>query len=370
MTNNIDLTRPDAPHLASPGPLTVGVRSLSLINHAQPDVFSPASSTRGRVLAVELWYPAEPGGTGGALYPTLTRDGHRATILTDRATRGAKAMPGDHPLVILSHGYPGNRFIMGHFGAHLASHGYRVAAIDHADSTYGEAVYRAGDAFASTLIHRPLDTGFVASQLGGDYAIIGFSMGGYGALVAGGAGISDAALASEAAPPHGLWAMHRAPQPPANLKAIIPIGPWGRQRGLWDAAGLAGMRLPSLIMAGSADETSGYATGMRLIWNEVGGASHLLTFEGAGHNAAAAIPAPLQAWDPSPHLPWPPFTHYADPVWETVRMNNIAQHFARAFLDQHLKGDSKAADWFAPGWPGFTDASAPGLRLESRRAPA
>lgn len=366
MVNRIDLTRPDAPELARPGPLSVGVRSLSLVNPDQPDVFGPPGATRDRVLAVELWYPAEPGGAGGANYPTLIRDGHRATILTDRATRGADPLAGDHPLVILSHGYPGNRFILSHFGAHLASHGYRVAAIDHADSTYGEAVYRAGNAFASTLIHRPLDTAFVAAQLGGDYAIIGFSMGGYGALVAGGAAIAEAALTSDAAPPHGLWAMHREPTPPARLKAIIPIGPWGRQRGLWDAAGLAAMRLPCLIMAGSADDISGYEAGMRAIWSEAGGPAHLLTFQHAGHNAAAAIPAPSEAWEPSPHLPWSPFTHYADPVWDTVRMNNIAQHFARAFLDLHLKGDAAMMSYLEGSFAGFDPQTVSGLTWESR----
>ena len=31
--------------------------------------------------------------------------------------------------------------------------------------------------------------------------------------------------------------------------------------------------------------------------------------------------------------------HYADPVWDTVRSNNILQHFATVFLSIHLKGE-------------------------------
>ena len=137
---------------------------------------------------------------------------------------------------------------------------------------------------------------------------------------------------------------------------------------MWDANGLGAMRLPCLIMAGSEDEISGYDTGMRKIFKSVGGQSWLLTFEGAGHNAAAPFPAPQEAWEPSEHLSWPAFAHYGDAVWDTVRMNNIAQHFALAFLDWHLKGQEGRAEYFAPNWKGFDEGMAPGLRLEMRYA--
>ena len=134
--NRIDLLRPDSPELAARGPWPVGVRTEVLVNPAQPDVFGAAGAVADRALTVEVWYPAV-GGAGGAEYPTLMRDGHRPLVFRDSATRGAEAVAGDFPLVILSHGYPGNRMIMGHFGAFLAGHGYRVAAIDHLHSTYG-----------------------------------------------------------------------------------------------------------------------------------------------------------------------------------------------------------------------------------------
>ncbi|MEZ5791977.1 MAG: hypothetical protein R3D34_14755 [Nitratireductor sp.] len=40
-------------------------------------------------------------------------------------------------------------------------------------------------------------------------------------------------------------------------------------------------------------------------------------------------------------LDFVPFEHYADPVWDTVRMNNIAQHYATAFFSLHLKHESE-----------------------------
>ena len=35
-----------------------------------------------------------------------------------------------------------------------------------------------------------------------------------------------------------------------------------------------------------------------------------------------------------------PFTHYADAVWDTTRMNNIFNHFATAYFGVHLKGEA------------------------------
>jgi predicted dienelactone hydrolase len=54
--------------------------------------------------------------------------------------------------VIISHGYPGNRFLMSHIGENLASKGFVCVSIDHKDSTYDDQ-----KAFASTLYNRPFD---------------------------------------------------------------------------------------------------------------------------------------------------------------------------------------------------------------------
>jgi predicted dienelactone hydrolase len=273
-------------------------------------------------------------------------------LLHGAARRAATALPGRFPLVILSHGYPGNRFLMSHLAEALAARGYRVAAIDHADSTYGDAAYLSGQAFGSTLVNRPLDTAFVLGALGAEKAaIVGYSMGGYGALVAGGAQVAREALALEGAGPVArLWAQHCEAVADPRLGAIVTFGPWGRQMGLWDAEGMAKLSVPLLIIAGSEDTISGYATGMRRIFDEaIGVERQMLTFQGAGHNAGAPIPAPVEAWTPVPWLDFPPFEHYADAVWDSVRMNNIAQHAVAAFLGRHLKGDAPVPDVEAPG---------------------
>lgn len=353
--NRIDGMRPDAPEGARFGTLGVGVRTMEFVHPGRVDVL--AGGVRDRRLVVEYWYPAEAGSgseVGGAVprsaaeYRCLLRDGQREVVLRGRAGRDLAALPeafpGEFPLVILSHGFPGNRMLLSHFGENLASKGYRVASIDHEESTYGDAAYLSGKGFPSTLVNRAADTGFVAQALGGDYGIIGYSMGGYGALVAGGARFS--ATARDWAAEEGFALPDR--EVPARLKAIVPIGPWGRQRDFWDAAGMADLAVPMLLMAGSEDGVSDYGA-MRRIHEEARGERYLLTFHGAGHNAAAPIPAPREAWEPSEALRFHPFDHYADAVWDSLRMNNIAQAYASGFLDRHLKGKGEVPDLTLPG---------------------
>src|SRR5258705_13962295 len=70
------------------------------------------------------------------------------------------AAAGGFPLVIISHGYPGNRFLMSHLAENLASKGFVTVSIDHRDSTYDDQ-----KAFASTLYNRPFDQLFVLNEM-------------------------------------------------------------------------------------------------------------------------------------------------------------------------------------------------------------
>ena len=172
-----------------------------------------------------------------------------------------------------------------------------------------------------------------------------------------------------------------------RFKAVISIAPWGMNTGFWNAEGLSGVRIPIFFIAGSADDVSGYEKGVRSLFkNTINVDRYLLTFNHANHNAAAPIPAPAEAWKPSPHLDFVPFEHYADAVWDNVRMNNITQHFATAYFGQHLKQNVKMKTYldlveesdkgvFAAEkdgtlkpehtyWKGFQNRTAKGLRLE------
>jgi predicted dienelactone hydrolase len=407
--NRIDALRADAPELAHFGPHETGVRTLTLVARDAVDVVAARAgepAPRGdRALVVEVWYPAATGG-GRSAYEAVM---HGATPITlsGRAGRGARALrpPTPYPLVILSHGYPGNRYLLAHFGENLASKGYVVASIDHTDSTYADV---GPFGFGSTLLHRPLDQLFVLAEMarladdGGSFlhglvdadrtGIIGYSMGGYGALVAAGGGLRDAFVGSEYAPPNALLRVHGAGSPELaarrddRVRAVIAIGPWGMDAGAWDEHGLAGIRAPLLLMAGELDDVSGYETGVRAVFEASRRCERLLlTFERANHNAAAPIPAPVEMAE-RPET----FEHHADPVWDTLRMNNVAQHFATAFFGLHLRNDATMAPYLdlvedaaagvvdvdeggAPtarhtAWRGFAPRTAAGLLL--RRASA
>jgi len=353
--NRIDLIRPDAPELAAFGPGRIGVRTIELTNPDQMDIVKVEAGKPvpryDRKLTVEIWYPADiPDGTAASDYGgVFLRDGKTKVTLHGKAVRDAEPKKGStYPLVIISHGYPGNRFLLSHLGENLASKGYVVASIDHAESTYDDQ-----QKFGSTLVNRPLDQKFVLEEMArlatenGNFlsglvdasnaAVVGYSMGGYGAMITAGGGVTKAATEFEWGAPEKTLEIHLAGSETLEklidprIKAIVAFAPWGMERGFWDETGLAGVRKPILFVAGSVDDVSGY----------------LLTFENANHNAAAPMPAPVESWNKVDALSFVPFDHYADPVWDTVRMNNIAQHFVTAFLGKQLKGDAGMDAYFS-----------------------
>jgi predicted dienelactone hydrolase len=368
--NRIDVVTPSAPELAAHGPHAIGVRTLRAIDAHRVDVVNtPAAGPVARYdrpLTLEVWYPAAlpPGASPGGTYRVTTRDPALQATLHGRAVRDAAPLTdaGPFPLIIISHGYPGNRFLMSHLGENLASKGYVTVSIDHTDSTYDDQ-----KTFASTLYNRPLDQLFVLREIArlaepgsGHFlsgrvdvaraGIVGYSMGGYGVVSVIGGGFTAASETFTASPPLRLLAQRGAANPEyrggidPRIKAAIAIGPWGMQAGFWDAEGLRGIRTPVLFVAGSVDDVSGYERGTRAIFEgAVNADRYLLTFLQANHNAAAPIPAPSEVTDAAGS---PAFAHYADAVWDTARMNNILQHFATAHFDRYLRGDAAKAAYF------------------------
>jgi predicted dienelactone hydrolase len=414
--NRIDTIRSDAPELAAYGPHAIGVRTYRFTNPKQLDILKAKAGepipTYDRPLAVEVWYPARAGSVpaGGSPYRVFIRDGKTEVTLSGRAGRDvpSDASKGPYPLLIISHGYPGNRFLLSHLAENLASKGYVVASIDHTDSTYSDQ-----GAFGSTLLNRPLDQLFVLREMArmnaedpsgtlkglvnADMtALIGYSMGGYGVLNAVGAGFTAASVGFPWGTPNGALAVRQTGNPALaasmdpRIKAAVAFAPWGFNAGFWDANGLAGVRVPVFFVAGSVDDVSGYAPGVRNLYEgTVNARRYLLTYENANHNAGAPMPAPKESWQVVPNLKFIPAEHYIDAVWDNVRMNNIAQHFVTAFLARHLRNDAamdafldlrenaREGKWSVEAngtpkadhtyWKGFPNRTAAGLRLEQRK---
>ena len=410
--NRIDTIRHDAPELAYFGEHAVGVRTLRLSNPGQVDVLNSTAAAGAvlstRRLTVEIWYPAvfdseqQPGGQ----YETTTRNLAVTATLHGRAVRNAEA---DNtlermPLVIISHGYPGNRYLMSHLAENLASKGYVVASIDHADSTYEDQA-----TIWSTLYHRPQDQLFVVNEISllsnsndsflkqivdtNRVGIVGYSMGGYGLLVNMGAGYSDATagfaedLPATVANRNAASNLGSESTADTRIKAGIAIAPCCMNRGMWNQEALGRISTPVMFMAGSIDETAGYANGVRAVFDAtVNSDRYLLTFQNAGHNAIAPIPLPVEIHESEDQAG---AFHYTDAVWDSTRSSNIMFHFTTAFLDYHLKGDASRLSYLelvensqegiwsmedgAPTdehsyWQGFPQFSARGLVLEHQPA--
>jgi pimeloyl-ACP methyl ester carboxylesterase len=313
---------------------------------------------------VEIWYPAIiPAGTEELTVYTDTLgradvpDSLRPFEFEGRAVRDAAAdRSGEpYPLVIISHGYPGSRLMMTYLAENLASKGYVVVSIDHKESTFGDV-----SNFGSTLLNRNKDQRFiidmmVAENSGSDFlaglvdaentGLIGYSMGGYGALNTIGAGynavltnflgpVADSVLASSE---------NYAGADP-RVKAAVLFAPWGGNLaavgapgvGLWDAEALANISIPTLWVVGSQDDVSLFSGVVGLFDNATNSERYLLTYDNALHNVAPN-PPPVEATELGD------YQRYADPVWDERHMNNVNQHFVSAFLGQVLRGEDQSA---------------------------
>ena len=410
---------PDAPELAPRGPYSVGVRTVKTVNPDQLDVLAATPQNPNprydRPLTVEVFYPSTvPEGqraltTYRDVYgfgPNNPERPNTPLTFAGRALRDAapdkKGAP--YPLIVLSHGYPGSRLMMTYLAENLASKGYVVAAIGHTDSTFENV-----GAFSSTLVNRAKDQLFLIDELAGrsqsdgflsglldaqNTAIIGYSMGGYGALNAAGAGYSAAAASFPGLPEGALTPRVTGNfEPDPRIKAVVAFAPWGAEAALgrigipnlsfFEPGGLAGLRVPTFFVVGSQDDVSGYEGGVKSLFEgAVNAERYLLVYEDARHNVAPN-PPPVDA----PNLD--EYSRYAEFSWDARRINNINQHFVTAFLDETLKGkktgkyleliqNSNEGVWaqnddgsFSPEhtyWAGFQERTALGMQFYHKSA--
>jgi predicted dienelactone hydrolase len=391
------------PSFAQPGKHTVGVTTLETVNHNQLDS-KDFTSRIERKLTLEVWYPARAADSNTrASYLNQTRSG-KSFELAGSAMRDAKpeGSAAEYPLIVLSHGYTGYRSIMFYLGEHLASHGYVVAAIDHTDSRNSDVDFAVnpGAGFISTLYNRARDQQFVLDYFSASKsalaklvdtdqaAVIGYSMGGYGALnTVGGCysystdslqnlGVAEQHINSLLQLFNSCSAGRESVDP--RWQAMIAFAPWGGELGVHDLASLEKITIPKLFITGDADDISGYETGVKALWQNSGTTSnHLLVYQNARHNFATH-PAPKVAYTSDLDL-----GHYYEPSWNTETLNRISMHMNLVFLNCYLKKlpsaclmlptrpditQTKQADGkLSDPWPGFPDRWGTGVEFHTAK---
>ena len=277
--------RPDAPAYAVHGPYAVGVRYFTIESEQQSD----------RTLKLTVWYPAlNPAGAEAAItYVMALEPGETAPWqVNGHALMEADAdvSGGPYPLVVYSHAHTGFSAGLAYFVEHLASHGFVVMAVDHQDNpltTFGQKAWqteyqrpeenRRVIAYAETLTAAG---GALAGLIDTErIGVAGFSLGGGDAFAAGGARLNLdnfralcesgsqaietyllrpdcvnvlkhekelATLAGLDAVPEGLWPDWGDPR----VDAVVAMGPTVEKFG---TAGLQSIKVPTLLMIGSAD---------------------------------------------------------------------------------------------------------------------
>lgn len=359
---------PDAPELAARGAYSVGVTTLTLTNPDQIDILNLSEAnpdaTYDRMLTVDVWYPAVIPADAGerTVYEGTIGRADQGTArpyeIAGRAFRDAlpDADSAPYPLVVVSHGYPGSRYMMTYLTENLASKGYVVVAIDHTESTYADV-----NAFGSTLLNRATDQIFVVDEMArlngeegalngmldaDNTALIGYSMGGYGALNVIGAGYGEtlAGFLGPAIAPRLAGADGYAADP--RVKAAVLFAPWGGDLAaagapgvsLWSDEAFANIVVPTLWIAGSLDDVANYDAIVNMFENASNSERALLTYVNALHNVAPNPPA-LEG------VTFGEYESASEPAWDVRRINNINQHFITAFLGLHLQGQNELREY-------------------------
>ncbi|MEH6518136.1 MAG: acetylhydrolase [Halioglobus sp.] len=389
------------PELANPGEYPVGVSTITIGGDA-------GSESNERRLVLEVWYPAastDDQAVPLATYKNVTRS-HREFELQGTSFRDVEARrsPQGYPLIVVSHGYTGYRTIMFYLGEHLASHGYVVAAIDHTDSTNAEVdmVNAPGAGFISTLLNRAKDQQLTLQHFADSNspiaaitdtehaAVIGYSMGGYGAINTVGACYQ---FTSESLIPLGANAEQAAALMPMlnfcnagqeqvdpRWRAMIAISPWGGELNLHSPESMAKISTPSLYIVGDQDDISGFEHGVKKLFEQSGAAqSYLMVYENARHNVAAH-PAPTTAFGSDLDI-----GHHFEPSWDLETINRVNRHMSLAFLNCYVKDSAAACDYLpkreditqkkgadqklTPAWPGFQERWGTGIRFHRKTQP-
>ena len=397
---------PVTPELALAGTYDVGVKTITATDNKRLNTDNFITSI-SRSLVLEVWYPAQSPEDHlrhiRATYKDVTRL-QKPFELQGKAYRNADPIDDiNPPLILLSHGFSGYRTQMFYLGEHLASHGYVVVGIDHTGSTNAEMTDEAKWASGgiNAFYNRARDHQFVLNFLSkqdnsvftsdskflvdtDNAAIIGYSMGGFGAInTVGGCYTFSATNLKQIGVPsilasllplrlNSCFAGEKELDP--RWKAVQVFSPWGGELDVHDAKSMEKITVPMFYVAGDQDNTSGFENGIKKLFNQTGSAvKYMMVYKNARHNIAGH-PPPGIAFNTDFEL-----GHYFEPSWKIETLNRVNKHMTLAFLDCHVKKDKDRCSYlptrtsieqyqgqngeYSEPWPGFKNLWGSGINF-------
>ncbi|WP_241834593.1 alpha/beta hydrolase family protein [Pseudofrankia asymbiotica] len=269
---------------------------------------------------------------------------------------------GPFPLVVFSHGSAGSRVQFASLAEALASRGYVVAAPDHPGDTMADVAAGPNESLIDLAGDRPMDVSAVldwmlcpgrpfASILSADkVAVVGFSFGGL------------TAIASSV----GLL---RAPADP-RVRVSVGISP---ASAALPASLLARVRIPTLLIAGTADGVTPPGPGADRTFRELTGSPGRaeVVVTGATHNsfsdlcdqvyltADGRVPAAIRL-----RMQLGALLTCLPPLADAAFAQQVARWYTVAYLERHLRGDTRYDRYLTP-----TAAATQPLPVTVRSAP-
>lgn len=261
-----------APAPDAPGPFAVGRVTFEVSDPARP----------GRTLTVDAWYPADRAAVAGR-----NKSEYDLVVAKVPSPLAYDAPPvsraGPFAMVAFSHGSGGIRFQSWFLTETLASHGFVVVAPDHDGNTAYDLLGGTTEPFDVVAHNRPLDISLVISRMLGRSAtpgdafegrvdprrvgVAGHSYGGFTALALAG-GYGDV-------------------PPDPRVRAIVPISPAST---IVSDAALASIRVPTMLVGGTADVTTPIATETVRAWDLIGARpAYRVDVRDAGHGSFTDI---------------------------------------------------------------------------------
>lgn len=357
----------DAPELARIGTFSVGTKTQSIDLGPRPQLVVAGTNvgqieTIDRTVSLRFWYPTVDAESAEPISYTQNRflqNGKTFRLsVPGLAIADAPPLPGrKFPLFVLSHGLAGENVAMTYLAENIASKGYVVVAIGHDDIPNVEGLVLPV-AFGNLLANRSLDQQAVIAMLTSDnldaasemqvaidsdkVGLLGYSMGGYGALTTAGATLNPESNSFFRMPPalREIF-VDQASTESGKIDALILLAPWGGAPGprAWTADAISEVKAPTLIIAGDHDDVVDYEGGIKWLFGSLGSRERrLLVYNFARHNIAYDPVTHALAADPDT-ADYDTLETLTDPVWRTERLNGINQHFITAFLGWHLKGE-------------------------------